>query len=67
MKDNFDDKEIVALFNNDYIPVLCDASASPHVTHAARAMAQIMLGHAGWPLFLFLTPLREPIFAPHKR
>ena len=63
MKDNFDDKEIVALLNNDYIPVLCDASASPHVTQAARAMAQIMLGHAGWPLFLFLTPLREPIFA----
>ena len=63
MKENFDDAEIVSLLNKDYIPVLCDASAVPHVTQAARAMAQIMLGHTGWPLFLFLTPALEPIFA----
>lgn len=63
MKENFDDTEIVTLLNNDFVPVLCDADAAPHLALAARAMAQIMLGHAGWPLFLFLTPGKEPIFA----
>ena len=63
MKENFDEPEIVKMLNNDFIPVLCDTSAAPHLTLAAKAMAQIMLGHAGWPLFLFMTPQREPIFA----
>lgn len=63
MKANFDHDEIVAMLNKDYIPVMCEDHAAPNLTLAARAMAQIMMGHAGWPLFLFLTPKCEPIFA----
>ena len=63
MKENLADAEIVQLLNKDYVPVLADSGDDPSLTLAARAMAQIMNGHAGWPLFLFLTPKLEPIFA----
>lgn len=63
MKSLFSHPEVASLLNGDYVPVLCDADETPNVTLAARAMARMTLGHAGWPLFLFLTPRREPIFA----
>lgn len=63
MKENFDDAEIVKLLNHDFVPVLCDEAAAPDVAVAARTMSHLMLGHAGQPLFLFLTPAAEPIFA----
>ncbi len=63
MKAQFCHADVAKLLNDDFIPVMCDSEDCPNVTLAGRAMAQIMLGHAGWPLFLFLTPRREPIFA----
>ena len=63
MKENFNSPEIIALLNNDFVPVLADSDDEPHLTLAARTMAQIMMGHAGWPLFLFMTPQKKPIFA----
>ena len=63
MKANFEEPEIIGMLNNDFIPVLADSDDVPHLALAARAMAQIMLGHAGWPLFIFMTPEKKPIFA----
>lgn len=63
MKANFEEPEIIRMLNNDFIPVLADSDDVPHLALAARAMAQIMLGHAGWPLFIFMTPGKKPIFA----
>ncbi|MGI6075283.1 MAG: thioredoxin domain-containing protein [Pyramidobacter sp.] len=63
MKENFNESEIISMLNNDFIPVLADSDDVPHLTLAARTMAQIMMGHAGWPLFLFMTPQKKTIFA----
>ncbi len=63
MKLNFDEPEIVKLLNEDFMPILADADEAPHLALAARALAQIMLGHAGWPLFIFMTPRKKPFFA----
>lgn len=63
MKANFEEPEIIRMLNDDFIPVLADSDDAPHLALAARAMAQIMLGHAGWPLFIFMTPGKKPIFA----
>lgn len=63
MKANFEEPEIIGMLNNDFIPVLADSDDVPHLALAARAMAQIMLGRAGWPLFIFMTPGKKPIFA----
>ncbi len=63
MKSNFDEPEIVKMLNEDFMPVLADADEAPHLALAARALAQIMLGHAGWPLFIFMTPRKKPFFA----
>ncbi len=63
MKSNFDEPEIVKMLNEDFMPILADADEAPHLALAARALAQIMLGHAGWPLFIFMTPRKKPFFA----
>lgn len=63
MKDNFGHDEIVKMLNNDFIPVMVDCVDAPHLALAARATSQIMMGYSGWPLFLFLTPSKKPIFA----
>lgn len=63
MRDNLKNDEIVKLLNEDFVPVLADCYDEPQLTLAARAMSHIMLGHAGWPLILFLTPDKRPIFA----
>lgn len=63
MKTTFEDLEAAKLLNEDYIPVLTDHEDVPHLSLAARALAQIMLGHAGWPLMVFMTPERKPFFA----
>lgn len=63
MKATFEDAEAAKLLNEDYIPVLTDSEDVPHLTLAARALAQIMLGHSGWPLVVFMTPQLKPFFA----
>ncbi len=63
MEANFDEPEIIRMLNNDFVPVLADSADVPHLTLAARALAQIMLGHAGWPLFVFMSPQKKPFFA----
>ncbi len=63
MKSNFDEPEIVKMLNEDFMPILAEADEAPHLALAARALAQIMLGHAGWPLFIFMTPRKKPFFA----
>lgn len=63
MEDNFEEPEIIRMLSNDFVPVLADSDDVPHLALAARAMAQIMLGRAGWPLFLFMTPEKKPVFA----
>lgn len=62
-KKHFNNEEIVRLLNNDFISVMADSDDAPHLTLAARVMAQLMMGHSGWPLFIFMTPEKKPIFA----
>lgn len=63
MMENFSGGEITKLMNEDFVPVLADCCDAPQLALAARASSHMMVGHAGWPLILFITPDKKPIFA----
>lgn len=62
-KKHFNNSEIARMLNNDFISVIADSDDVPQLTLAARVMAQLMMGHSGWPLFIFMTPEKKPVFA----
>jgi len=61
--ESFEDAEVAALINRDYIAVKVDREERPDVDHAYMEICQMMTGGGGWPLTLLLAPDKRPFFA----
>lgn len=59
-KDTFQDAEISALLNENFVCVLVDRAERPDVDAVLQAAAQFLQSPGGWPLNVFLTPQGEP-------
>ncbi len=61
--ESFDDAEIAALINQDFVPIKVDRQQHPDVDAVYMAATQAMNhGSGGWPMTAFLTPAAEPFF-----
>jgi uncharacterized protein YyaL (SSP411 family) len=60
--ESFEDETIAALINKLVIPVKVDREERPDVDGVYMTTVQMMSGHGGWPMTVFLTPEREPLF-----
>ena len=61
--ESFEDPEIAALLNRDFVAVKVDREERPDVDQVYMEACQAMTGSGGWPLSVFLTPEGKPFFA----
>lgn len=62
-KESFEDAEVAAALNRDFICVKVDREERPDVDSVYMAVCQALTGSGGWPLTVFLTPQRKPFLA----
>jgi uncharacterized protein YyaL (SSP411 family) len=62
-EESFRDPEVAEILNNRFISVKVDREEHPEVDDAYMTAVQLMSGHGGWPMSVFLTPQRKPFFA----
>ncbi len=61
--ESYRNAEIAAVINQNYIPVKVDRELAVALDAEMIAYAQGMLGAAGWPLNVFITPEGYPLYA----
>ena len=61
--ESFDDPEIAALLNANFICIKVDREERPDIDQIYMAAAQALTGGGGWPLSVFLTPKLKPFYA----
>jgi uncharacterized protein len=61
-RESFENEETAALLNRDFIPVKVDREERPEVDAIYMQAVQMMTGHGGWPMSMFLTPEGAPFF-----
>ena len=60
--ESFDDPEIARLLNESFISIKVDREERPELDQIYMEAVQMMTGHGGWPLSVFLTPDLEPFY-----
>lgn len=61
-EESFEDKEIAEMINQNYVAVKVDREERPDVDAIYMTAVQAMIGHGGWPMTVWLTPDRKPIY-----
>jgi uncharacterized protein len=61
-RESFENEEIAALLNRLFISIKVDREERPDVDSVYMQAVQMMTGHGGWPMSMFLTPVGEPFF-----
>jgi uncharacterized protein YyaL (SSP411 family) len=62
-RESFEDEEVAALLNQDYVAIKVDREERPDIDHIYMTACQAMTGQGGWPLTVLLTPDKKPFFA----
>ncbi len=60
--ESFEDIATAKLLNENFIPIKVDREERPDLDDIYMAAVQIMTGHGGWPLTIFLTPQQKPFY-----
>ncbi|PAV30960.1 hypothetical protein CIL05_04395 [Virgibacillus profundi] len=61
--ESFEDGEVAAILNENYISIKVDREERPDVDSVYMKVCQMMTGHGGWPLTIFMTPDKIPFYA----
>jgi uncharacterized protein YyaL (SSP411 family) len=62
-RESFEDAAIAAVLNEDYVSIKVDREERPDIDSIYMQAVQMMTGHGGWPMSMFLTPDGKPFFA----
>ncbi|HET8796280.1 MAG TPA: thioredoxin domain-containing protein [Thermoanaerobaculia bacterium] len=62
-RESFEDPEIAAILNEHFVAIKVDREERPDVDSIYMQAVQMMTGHGGWPMSMFLTPEGKPFFA----
>ncbi len=60
--ESFEDAEVAAELNRDFIPVKVDREERPDLDRVYMTYVQQTTGHGGWPMSVWLTPEGKPFF-----
>jgi uncharacterized protein YyaL (SSP411 family) len=60
--ESFENEEIAALMNEHFVNIKVDREERPDLDHIYMNAVQMMTGHGGWPMTVFLTPAGVPFF-----
>jgi uncharacterized protein YyaL (SSP411 family) len=61
--ESFEDPGVAALLNERFIPIKVDREERPDVDALYMAATQLVSGHGGWPMSVFLVPDGRPFMA----
>ena len=61
-RESFENEEIAALMNENFVNIKVDREERPDLDQIYMNSVQLMLGHGGWPLTVFLTPDLVPFY-----
>ena len=60
--ESFENEEIAKLMNNNFINIKVDREERPDLDQIYMTAVQMMTGHGGWPMTMFLTPEGVPFY-----
>jgi uncharacterized protein YyaL (SSP411 family) len=60
--ESFENPEIAALMNQNFVCIKVDREERPDVDSIYMTAVQMMTGHGGWPLTVFLRPDLKPFY-----
>lgn len=61
--ESFEDAEVAKILNEKYISIKVDREERPDIDSIYMKVCQMMNGHGGWPLTIFMTPEKIPFYA----
>jgi uncharacterized protein YyaL (SSP411 family) len=61
-RESFEDEATADLLNRDWVSIKVDREERPDVDSIYMTAVQMMTGHGGWPMSMFLTPDGEPFY-----
>jgi uncharacterized protein YyaL (SSP411 family) len=62
-RESFEDPAIAEQLNRDFVSIKVDREERPDVDSIYMQAVQMMTGHGGWPMSVFLTPDGRPFYA----
>jgi uncharacterized protein YyaL (SSP411 family) len=62
-RESFEDAETAAQLNADWVSIKVDREERPDVDSIYMTATQMLTGHGGWPMSVFLTPDAKPFYA----
>ncbi len=60
--ESFEDETIAGVLNGRYVPIKVDREERPDVDQLYMTAVQLLTGHGGWPMSVWLTPDGKPFF-----
>jgi uncharacterized protein YyaL (SSP411 family) len=61
-RESFENEEIARLMNENFINIKVDREERPDLDQIYMNAVQMMTGHGGWPMTMFLTPEGVPFY-----
>jgi len=61
-RESFEDAATAELLNRDWVSIKVDREERPDIDSIYMTAVQMMTGHGGWPMSMFLTPDGEPFY-----
>lgn len=61
--ESFEDEEVAALLNRDYISIKVDREERPDIDAVYMSVCQALTGSGGWPLTIVMTAEQRPFWA----
>jgi len=61
-RESFEDEETARLMNDLFVSIKVDREERPDLDEIYMNCVQMMTGHGGWPMTVFLTPDGEPFY-----
>ncbi|WP_462413484.1 thioredoxin domain-containing protein [Neobacillus sp. Marseille-QA0830] len=62
-RESFEDEEVAALINERFVSIKVDREERPDLDSIYMTVCQMMTGHGGWPMSVFMTPDKVPFYA----
>lgn len=62
-RESFENEAIAAFLNRHFVSIKVDREERPDIDQVYMNAVQVMTGHGGWPMSVFLTADRRPFYA----
>ena len=70
-RESFENPEVAAIMNEHFVNIKVDREERPDIDSIYMNVVQMLTGHGGWPMSVFLTPDKKPFYGgtyfPDKR